>query len=90
MKIKLVKSPSGRLPKHRACVAGLGLRRVGSVSELEDTPAVRGMIDKVAYLLEVGVENGQRQDLGPASERRPDGIEDLAQATTPPDDQEDE
>ena len=56
MKIKLVKSPSGRLPKHRACVAGLGLRRVGSVSELEDTPAVRGMIDKVAYLLEV--ENG--------------------------------
>lgn len=58
VKIKLVKSPSGRLPKHRACVAGLGLRRVGSVSELEDTPAVRGMIDKIAYLLEVEAENG--------------------------------
>lgn len=51
--VKLVKSPWGRLPKHRACVVGLGLRRVGSVRELEDTPAVRGMIDKVAYLLEV-------------------------------------
>ncbi|MCE2459219.1 MAG: 50S ribosomal protein L30 [Pseudomonadales bacterium] len=53
VKIKLLRSPSGRLPKHRACLAGLGLRRVGSVSELEDTPAVRGMIDRVAYLLEV-------------------------------------
>ena len=51
--VKLVKSPWGRLPKHRACVVGLGLRRVGSSRELEDTPAVRGMIDKVAYLLEV-------------------------------------
>ncbi|MYD99181.1 MAG: 50S ribosomal protein L30 [Gammaproteobacteria bacterium] len=53
LKVKLVKSPHGRLPKHRACVAGLGLRRVGSVRELEDTPAVRGMVAKVAYLLEV-------------------------------------
>ncbi len=56
LKVKLVKSPHGRLPKHRACVVGLGLRRVGSVRELEDTPAVRGMVAKVAYLLEV--ENG--------------------------------
>ncbi len=53
VKIKLVRSPWGRLPKHRACIAGLGLRRVGSVRELEDTPSVRGMINKVAYLLEV-------------------------------------
>ena len=53
VRVKLVKSPWGRLPKHRACVAGLGLRRIGSVRELEDTPSVRGMIDKVAYLLEV-------------------------------------
>jgi len=51
--VKLVKSPHGRLPKHRACIAGLGLRRIGSVRELEDTPAVRGMVSKVAYLLEV-------------------------------------
>jgi large subunit ribosomal protein L30 len=53
VKVKLVKSPWGRLPKHRACVVGLGLRRVGSESVLEDTPSVRGMIDKVRYLLEV-------------------------------------
>ncbi len=53
IRVRLVKSPWGRLPKHRACVAGLGLRRIGSVRELEDTPAVRGMIDKVYYLLEV-------------------------------------
>ena len=53
LKIRLVKSPWGRLPKHRACLAGLGLRRVGSVAELDDTPAVRGMIAKVGYLLEV-------------------------------------
>ena len=51
--VRLVKSPHGRLPKHRACVVGLGLRRVGSTRTLEDTPAVRGMIDKVRYLLEV-------------------------------------
>ena len=51
--VKLVKSPWGRLPKHRACLVGLGLRRIGSQCELEDTPAVRGMINKVRYLLEV-------------------------------------
>lgn len=53
LKVTLVKSPWGRLPKHRACLIGLGLRRVGSERELEDTPAVRGMIDKVRYLLDV-------------------------------------
>ena len=53
IRVRLAKSPWGRLPKHRACIAGLGLRRVGSVRELEDTPAVRGMIDRVRYLLEV-------------------------------------
>lgn len=53
VKIKLVKSPWGRLPKHRECLKGLGLRRIGSSRELEDTPAVRGMIAKVRYLLEV-------------------------------------
>lgn len=53
VKVRLVKSPHGRLRKHRACVEGLGLRRIGSSRVLEDTPAVRGMIRKVAYLLEV-------------------------------------
>ena len=53
LKVTLVKSPWGRLPKHRACLVGLGLRRIGSERELEDTPAVRGMVDKVRYLLDV-------------------------------------
>lgn len=61
VRVRLAKSPWGRLPKHRACVKGLGLRRVGSVRELEDTPAVRGMIDKVRYLLEV-TESEDRQE----------------------------
>jgi len=49
IKVKLVKSINGRLEKHRACVRGLGLRRIGHTVEVEDTPAVRGMINKVAY-----------------------------------------
>ncbi len=53
VRVRLRKSPWGRLPKHRACVIGLGLRRVGSERVLEDTPSVRGMIDKVRYLLDV-------------------------------------
>lgn len=53
VRVTLVKSPWGRLPRHRACVIGLGLRRIGSVRELEDTPSVRGMVDKIRYLLDV-------------------------------------
>ena len=53
VKVRLVKSPHGRLRKHRACIQGLGLRRIGSSRVLEDTPAVRGMIRKIDYLLEV-------------------------------------
>jgi len=53
LKIKLVRSPIGTKHSHRATVRGLGLRRLNSVSELEDTPAVRGMINKVAYLVQV-------------------------------------
>ena len=44
---------SGRLPKHIACVRGLGLRRIGHTVEVEDTPATRGMINKVSYLVRV-------------------------------------
>ena len=51
--VKLVRSAHGRLKRHRACVAGLGLRRIGHVVQVEDTPAVRGMIAKVGYLLQV-------------------------------------
>ncbi len=53
IRVTLVKSTSGRLKKHRACVAGLGLRRIGHTVEVEDTPSVRGMINKVNYMLKV-------------------------------------
>ena len=49
--VKLVKSPIGCQQSHRDTVRGLGLRRVNSQSVLEDTPAVRGMINKIAYLV---------------------------------------
>jgi len=52
LKVKLVKSMYGRGKKHMACVKGLGLRRMHHTVEVEDTPAVRGMIHKVNYLLE--------------------------------------
>jgi large subunit ribosomal protein L30 len=49
--VKLVRSPIGTKTAHRATVRGLGLRRVGGSRVLEDTPAVRGMIDRVSYLV---------------------------------------
>jgi large subunit ribosomal protein L30 len=51
--VKLVRSVAGTRESHRATVRGLGLRKTQSVSTLEDTPAVRGMIDKVSYLVKV-------------------------------------
>ncbi len=51
--VKLTKSPHGRLKNHRACVVGLGLRRIGHTVTVEDTPSVRGMINKISYMLEV-------------------------------------
>ncbi|ODC04638.1 50S ribosomal protein L30 [Terasakiispira papahanaumokuakeensis] len=53
IKVTLVKSPIATQPKHKLNVKGLGLRRIGHTVELEDTPAVRGMINKVSYLLRV-------------------------------------
>ncbi len=53
IKITLVRSPIHRVASHKACVAGLGLRRMHHTVEVEDTPAVRGMIDKVSYLVKV-------------------------------------
>ena len=51
--VKLVRSVAGTMQSHRDTVRGLGLRRLNSTRPLEDTPAVRGMIDKVAYLVQV-------------------------------------
>lgn len=53
IRITQVRSLNGRKPDHRATVAGLGLRRMHHTVELEDTPAVRGMINKIAYMLKV-------------------------------------
>ena len=51
--VKLVKSIAGTRESHLATVRGLGLRKTGSTATLEDTPAVRGMINKVSYLVQV-------------------------------------
>jgi len=53
IRVTLVKSTAHRLKNHKACVAGLGVRRIGHSVEVEDTPAVRGMINRVSYLVRV-------------------------------------
>ena len=53
LKVKLVRSPIGTRESHRATVRGLGLRKLNSEAVMEDTPAVRGMINKVRYLVQV-------------------------------------
>ena len=53
VKVQLVRSPIGTKESHRATVRGLGLCKIGSTSELQDTPAVRGMINKISYLVKV-------------------------------------
>jgi len=53
VKVTLVKSKFGRLPSHRATITGLGLKKINHTVELIDTPEVRGMINKVSYLLKV-------------------------------------
>ncbi len=51
VKVTLVRSLIGTIGSHRATVRGLGLRRINHSVELVDTPAVRGMINKVSYLV---------------------------------------
>lgn len=53
MKVKLVRSMYGRVKGHKACVMGLGLRRMHHVVEVEDTPSTRGMLNKVSYMVQV-------------------------------------
>jgi large subunit ribosomal protein L30 len=53
VKVTLVKSVIGTKQSHRDTVLGLGLKKIGQVRELQDTPAVRGMINKVAYLVRI-------------------------------------
>lgn len=53
LRIRLRKSTNRRLVRHRACVAGLGLRRIGDEVLLPDRPEIRGMVNRVKYLLDV-------------------------------------
>ena len=53
MKVQLVRSFHGRLATHKACVRGLGLRRMHHIVEIEDSPANRGMVTKVSYMVKV-------------------------------------
>ena len=53
IKVTQTRSVSGRLAAHKACVAGLGLRRIGHTVEVEDTASVRGMINRVNYMVKV-------------------------------------
>lgn len=53
IKVTLVRSKNGRLASHKACVAGLGLRKMHQTVEVIDTPENRGMINKVNYLVRV-------------------------------------
>jgi len=53
IKVTLVRSVSGRLAAHKACVSGLGIRRIHQTVEVIDTPENRGMINRVSYMLKV-------------------------------------
>ena len=53
LKVTLVKSRHGRLRNHKACVAGLGLKKMHETVTVEDTPENRGMINRISYLLSV-------------------------------------
>ena len=53
LSVTLTRSKNGRLASHKACVAGLGLRRMHQTVEVIDTPENRGMINRVHYMLNV-------------------------------------
>ena len=58
MKVTLIKSMNRRIRSHKACVRGLGLRKLHQTCEVEDTPENMGMVRKVSYMLKV--ENGSQ------------------------------
>lgn len=53
LQVKLVRSPISTIPNHKQCIKGLGLRKMHQTVVLADTPCIRGMINKVSYLLSV-------------------------------------
>ena len=64
LKVKLVRGMSGHTESHRATLRGMGLTRVGREAILQDTPAIRGMIDKVSYLIEWSETNEEFKPFG--------------------------
>jgi large subunit ribosomal protein L30 len=53
LSVTLTKSKIGRLPSHKACLKGLGLRKINQTVELQNTPECKGMINKISYMLKV-------------------------------------
>ena len=53
LKIKLIKSPIGRIERHKLCVKGLGSRKLHKTVTLKDTPSVRGMVNKIRDMVEI-------------------------------------
>jgi len=70
LKVKLVRGMSGHTEKHRETLRGLGLTRVGRERVLQDTPAIRGMIEKVAYLIEWSETNEEFKPFGRRSRQQ--------------------
>ena len=59
IKVTQTRSSNGRVQTHKACLIGLGLRRIGHTVQLEDTPSVRGMINKIYYMVRVEEEQSK-------------------------------
>ncbi len=53
MRVTQTKSGAHRLKSHKACLKGLGLRRIGHTVEVEDTPSTRGMVNRVYFMVKV-------------------------------------
>lgn len=53
IKVKLVKSTIGAIPKHKKTVEALGLRKIGQIVEKQDNPQMRGMIQQVSHLIKI-------------------------------------
>ena len=53
IKIKLIKSGIGRINKHKLCIQGLGFKKLNQIVTVQDTPSIRGMINKISDMVEV-------------------------------------
>ena len=53
LKIQLLKSLAGRLPKHVKIAEALGLRKIRQIVVRPDTPVIRGMVEKIGYLIQI-------------------------------------